>query len=113
MLVQPMRSYDLQGHMRREREYFPGEELELLYIAKRLSEALRLEEFLTASDVDYVVETGTYLGGLVFRSERVGAFFYVPPSALEKTSELLNANGWHPLEPAANEKKPGTGQAPG
>jgi hypothetical protein len=85
--------------MRRERDYFADQELDLLYIARRLSEALRLEELLTARDVDYLVETDRYLGGFIFRSERVGAFFYVLPGALQSTRDLLAENGLTPWSP--------------
>ena len=84
--------------MRQERDFFSEQELDLVYIAKRLSEALRLEELLTGRGIDYLVETDRYLGGIIFRTERVGAFFYVPPSAAQTTQELLTANGlrpWH------------------
>jgi hypothetical protein len=85
--------------MRRENDYFADQELDLLYIAKRLDEALKLEELLTGRGVDYLVETDRYLGGIIFRSERVGAFFYVPPSALEPTRNLLAENGLRPWLP--------------
>jgi hypothetical protein len=85
--------------MRQERDYFADQELDLLYIAKRLSEALRIEELLTARGVDYMVETDRYLGGIIFRSERVGAFFYVLPAALQTTRDLLSENGLRPWLP--------------
>jgi hypothetical protein len=85
--------------MRRERDYFADRELDLLYIAKRLGEALRLEELLTGRGVDYLVETDRYLGGIIFRSERVGAFFYVLPGALQTTRDLLTENGLRPWVP--------------
>ena len=84
--------------MRRERDDF-DEELHLLYIAKRLKEALRLEELLTKADTEYVVEPDTYLGGIIFRTERVGAFFYVPPSGLIAAREVLTENGFRPWNP--------------
>ncbi len=67
--------------MRREADFFEDRELELVYIAKRLRDALRLEKALTASGIDYAVQTENYVGGMIFRSERVGAFFYVDPEA--------------------------------
>ena len=85
--------------MRRERDYFGDRDLDLLYIAKRLNEALSLEELLTKSGVDYVVEPDRYLGGIIFRTERVGAFFYVPPETIDATRTLVTANRlrpWHP-----------------
>jgi len=59
--------------MRREPDFFEEREMELIYIARRLKEALRLEDALTASAVDYAVEPDTYSGGVIFRSQRVGA----------------------------------------
>jgi len=85
--------------MRRERDYFDEDDLHLLYIAKRLKEALRLEELLAKADTEYVVEPDTYLGGIIFRTERVGAFFYVPPSGLSAAREVLTLNGFRPWTP--------------
>ena len=63
--------------MKRDPDFFGEREVELVYIAKRLKDALRLEDALTSSGIDYTVQTETYHGGIIFRSERVGAFFYV------------------------------------
>ena len=82
--------------MRRDDEFFGDQELTLLYIAKKLRDALRLEEVLTAAGIDYLVETDTYRGGFIFVSERVGAFFYVPPSGLEQTRQVIAENGFKP-----------------
>ncbi len=66
--------------MRREPEYF-GEDVELIlvYIAKKLKEALAIETLFTESGLDYLVEPDTYSGGIIFRTQRTGAFFYVAP----------------------------------
>ena len=85
--------------MRREPEFFGEQELSLVYIAKRLREALKLESLLTRAGVDYLVEADRYQGGVVFRSERVGAFFYVLPGAAEAARRLLRDNGYRPQEP--------------
>jgi hypothetical protein len=65
--------------MKRDPDYFGEDQAELVYIAKRLNDALRLESIFTAAGVDYGVEADNYRGGVIFRSERVGAFFYVRP----------------------------------
>ena len=78
--------------MRREADFFEERELDLIYIAKSLKEALRLESALTESGVEYAVETDKYSGGLLFRSTRVGAFFYVLPEALEQAREVMHRN---------------------
>jgi hypothetical protein len=85
--------------MRQESDYFADRELELLYISKRLNEALKLEELLTARGVDYVVEPDRYLGGIIFRTERVGAFFYVPADTIEATRAILTENRVRPWRP--------------
>jgi hypothetical protein len=84
--------------MRQTPEFFGDTELSLLYIAKKLKEALKLEEILTAAEINYAVETDTYRGGLIFASERVGAFFYVTPEGLEKARGVLVENRYTPYE---------------
>lgn len=82
--------------MRRDADFFGERELELVYIAKRLKDALRLEALLTEAGLDYAVETDHYVGGLIFRGERVGAFFYVLSAGLEATREVMRRNGYRP-----------------
>lgn len=80
--------------MRQDPAFFGDADMELVYIAKKLKDALRLEDLLTASGIDYAVETDTYTGGVVFRTQRVGAFFYVLPGELGRTQRLLEQNGF-------------------
>src|SRR5579871_2154967 len=80
--------------MRRDVNFFEDREMDLIYIAKKLKEALRLETALTESGVEYAVETDRYSGGVIFRSERVGAFFYVLPDAVERAREVMNRHGF-------------------
>lgn len=80
--------------MRREPDFFEERELELIYIARRLKEALRLESALTESAVDYAVEPDVYSGGVIFRSQRVGAFFYVLPEAAEQARQVMQQHGF-------------------
>jgi len=87
--------------MRREADFFEDRELDLVYIAKKLRDALRLESVLTDSGVDYAVEADHYLGGVLFRSERVGAFFYVLPEAVESVREVMRRHGFRPQETTA------------
>jgi hypothetical protein len=82
--------------MRRDAEFFGDREVELVYIAKRLRDALRLEKALTNSGVDYAVQTENYVGGMIFRSERVGAFFYVDITAVESARNVVTGAGMHP-----------------
>jgi hypothetical protein len=80
--------------MRREADFFEDREMDLVYIAKKLEEALRLESAFTESGVDYAVETDRYSGGVIFRSERVGAFFYVLPEAAEQARSVMLQHGF-------------------
>ena len=82
--------------MRRDPEFFGDRETTLVYIAKRLKDALRLEETLTSAGYDYAVETDTYRGGLIFVSERVGAFFYVEPACEGAVRDLMRKNRFRP-----------------
>ena len=68
--------------------------MDLVYIAKKLEEALRLESAFTDSGVDYAVETDRYSGGVIFRSERVGAFFYVLPEAADQARLVMQQYGF-------------------
>ena len=85
--------------MQQDAEFFSSTELTLIYIAKRLKEALDLEEKLTAAGFDYLVEPDTYKGGIIFASERIGAFFYVRPEEADQAREVLRANRYKPYEP--------------
>lgn len=84
--------------MKRDPEFFGDREVELVYIGKRLRDALRLEEGLTAASIDYTVQTETYHGGIIFRSERVGAFFYVDPGAAGPAREVVTRLGMRPYQ---------------
>ena len=78
--------------MRRDSEFFGDQDLTLVFIAKRLAVALKIEELLTSAGLDYMIETDTYTGGVVFRSERVGVFFYVAPPSLDAVRHVLEQN---------------------
>jgi hypothetical protein len=80
--------------MRREPDFFQDREMDLVYIAKKLQEALRLESAFTESGVDYAVEPDKYSGGVIFRSERVGAFFYVLPEAAGEARRIMQEHGF-------------------
>lgn len=82
--------------MRRDDEEFSSKDLELLYIAKKLREAKALESSLAESGFDFLIETDTYSGGVIFRSQRVGAFFYVLPEDTERAQDFLRQQGYKP-----------------
>jgi hypothetical protein len=83
--------------MKQDASYFDGKEPALIYIAKRLKEALRLESVFTSAGVDYGVEADEYRGGVLFRSIRVGAFFYVLPEMRDAAQEVMLRHGFKPL----------------
>ena len=80
--------------MRQESEFFKEREMQLVFIAKKLKEALQLEDVLNTAGLDYAVETDNYTGGVVFRTERVGAFFYVLPEEGDRAREALRGAGF-------------------
>ena len=82
--------------MHQAAEFFADQEMDLIYIAKRLRDAQNLESILDAAEMDYAIETDTYHGGVVFRGERVGAFFYVLPEQLQRAQAILTTNGYKP-----------------
>jgi hypothetical protein len=82
--------------MRHDADFFGETELALVFISRRLREALKLESILTEEGVDYLVETGTYLGGFLFKRELAGAFFYVPSVDFERTRQVLLSNRYKP-----------------
>jgi len=85
--------------MKQDAAFFDGGDPTLIYIAKKLKDALKLEEILTAAGVDYGVEADNYRGGFIFQSERIGAFFYVLEEAAEAARQAMVSNGYRPYEP--------------
>jgi hypothetical protein len=82
--------------MRQEPDHFGDQELDLVFVAKRLKEALRLEQVFTEAGLDYLVEPDRYSGGVIFRTERVGAFFYVAPENAPSAREVMTKEGFEP-----------------
>ena len=80
--------------MKQEAEWFEGRDPQLIYIAKRLRDATRLEALLTQAGIDYGVEPDEYQGGVIFRRTRIGAFFYVLPESTESALKVLTDNGF-------------------
>jgi hypothetical protein len=83
--------------MRQDAQFFEGRNPVLVYIAKRLKDALRLEQVLTTAGLDYGVETDEYRGGVVFRTVRTGAFFYVLPEARDAAFAVMEQSGYTPF----------------
>lgn len=82
--------------MRREPQHFGERELNLIYVAKKLAHALRLEQLLTDAGLDYVVEPDRYSVGTLFPRWRVGAFFYVDPDNDSAARDVLRGGGFAP-----------------
>lgn len=82
--------------MKRDVAFFGDRPVELVFIAKKLQEALRFEALLTELGFDYAVETDRYVGGILFRTERIGAFFYVEADSREAAAAMAVENGFRP-----------------
>jgi hypothetical protein len=84
--------------LKQESDFFGDAELDLLYLARKLREALRVEKLLTDAGLDYVVETGPYVSGFLIKRELTGAYFYVAPVDLKKAQEVLTGRGYKPYK---------------
>ncbi len=82
--------------MRRDSEFFEDTELDLIYMARTLRDALRLEGILDRAEIDYLVEAGTYTAGFLMRRDLTGAFFYVVPGDAQHARGVLAANRYKP-----------------
>src|ERR1700679_2177852 len=58
--------------MKQDASFFEGKDAVLIYIAKKLNEALSLETALTEEGIDYGVEADEYRAGVIFGSARCG-----------------------------------------
>jgi hypothetical protein len=82
--------------VKQEASFFEGKEPILVYIAKRLKDALRLESVLDEAGVDFGVEADEYRAGVIFRAVRTGAFFYVLPESVERAHNAMRLKGYTP-----------------
>jgi hypothetical protein len=82
--------------MRHDADFFGESELSLVFLSRRLREALKIEVIFDEGGVDYLVETGTYVGGFLFQRELTGAFFYVPSADAERARQILLSSGYKP-----------------
>ena len=86
--------------MKQEAPFFENRDAVLVYIAKKLRDAKRLEAMLTEAGIDYGVEADEYRGGVVFTTTRIGAFFCVLPEAVPAARAAMERAGFKPyLEP--------------
>jgi len=84
--------------MKKEAGHVEGVEPALIFVAKRLNDAIKLESVLDNAGVDYVVEADQYPGGVIFKSMRIGAFFYVRPETREAAVTAMLENGYVPVQ---------------
>jgi hypothetical protein len=82
--------------MRIAPEDFGDADLRLIYIARKLKDALRLERLLTEAGLDYLVEADEYSSGTLFPRKRVGAFFYVSAGSDDDARKALRRGGFSP-----------------
>ena len=82
--------------MKQDPGYFTDKDPALIYIARRLRDALRLESILTEEGLDYGVEADEYRGGVIFRTVRAGAFFYVLPEVVDRAHDVMRRHGYKP-----------------
>lgn len=83
--------------MKQDASYFEGHEPVLVYIAKRLNDALALEDLFTQAGIDYGAEADEYRGGVLFRSIRAGAFFYVRAETVDAAHRVMEQHGFRPF----------------
>jgi hypothetical protein len=95
--------------MRQEPEFFGELELVLVYMARRLKDALALEKVLDAGGFDYAVIPAPFASGLLFPFQRVGAFFYVAPESQENVVQFMREHGFKPLRPDRGPSGEGSG----
>ena len=85
--------------MRHAPQEFDGQELELVYIARALDEAKRMEQVLDEAGFDYTIQVEQFRTGVIFASVRAGAFFYVLPEAAARCRETLRQLRYQVQEP--------------
>ncbi len=89
--------------MRREPDFFGDQELILIHGARRLKAALALERSLDDAALDYAVIPAPYSSGLLFYSQRVGAFFYVAAQDADRARKIVLSCGFKPIQGSSTE----------
>ncbi len=84
--------------MRQDADFFEDQELNLVYMARKLKESLSVERILDSGGLNYAVEPAYYQSGLLFRSTKIGAYFYVLPEDEARARSLLTEHGYKPYE---------------
>ncbi len=89
--------------VKQDASFFEGKSPVLVYIAKRLNDALRLESVLADAGLDFGVEADEYRGGVIFKTVRTGAFFYVLPESVDAAFAAMQRHGYKPYDEAAEQ----------
>ena len=89
--------FGLEDDLKQEPAFFADHDVVLVYIAKKLKEALEVEDLFTQKGLDYCVEADEYHGGFLFRTTRTGAFFYVAKEDEGVAVALLEGASKKPL----------------
>jgi hypothetical protein len=84
--------------LRRDPDFFEDQELHLIYMARKLKESLAVERVLDVERLDYAVEPAYYQSGLLFRSTKIGAYFYVLPQDARRARLLLERQGYAAID---------------
>lgn len=84
--------------MKQDASFFENRDPVLVYIARRLRDALRLEGLFSEAGLDYGVEADDYSSGVIFRTVRTGAFFYVLPESAQAAFDVMRRHGFRPHE---------------
>lgn len=69
-----------------------------IFIARKLRQAKALEALFQSAGIEYDVEPDEYMGGIVFRTMRTGAFFYVDEETRERASAVMVEHGFTPMD---------------
>jgi hypothetical protein len=77
-------------------KYDPAEfediDARLIFLARTIKEAERVEQILNDQGIDFTVQLEFYLAGILFTRERAGIGFYVYADQAESCRELLRRN---------------------
>ncbi|MFO7301768.1 MAG: hypothetical protein DIU54_005040 [Acidobacteriota bacterium] len=79
---------------RRNAEEFEDVDPQLVYVARKLRHARRVELLLTDAGIDYAVETDVISTGFLFPVQRMGAFFYVARVDHDRARATLEREGF-------------------
>lgn len=68
---------------------FEGVEIRLVFLARTIREAERVEDLLTENQIEFTALIEYYLAGVLFTTERAGIGFYVKEDHAPQCRQLL------------------------